>query len=110
MIRSARPYLVALVAFAASAAHAQSLPENARVRVVANGLGNGQWLEGKLVLNKGSGCTMVQFDRPQAGGYTMAALNSIARMERNDKGTWTDVPVKPLLAREPKSCRDAAND
>jgi len=94
----------------ATSALAQGLPENTRVRVVPSGIGNGQWLDGKLALNKGSGCTMVLFDKKQPGGYTMVALNSITRMERQDKGAWVDVPVKPLLAKETKSCREAAND
>jgi hypothetical protein len=31
-------------------------------------------------------------------------------MERQEKGTWVEVAVKPLLAREKKACREAAND
>ena len=89
---------------------AQSLPDNTRVRVVASGLGNGQWLEGRIGVNKGSGCTMVQFDQKQPGGYTSVALNSVARLERQQGGAWVEVPVKPMLAKEPKACREAAND
>jgi hypothetical protein len=92
------------------AAAAQALPDDTPVRIVATGLGNGTWLEGKLRLNKPSGCTMVFLDRKQPGGYTSVALNSVAKLERRDKGAWIDVPVKPLLAREPKACREAAND
>ncbi|HEY3177509.1 MAG TPA: hypothetical protein VGL25_01355 [Casimicrobiaceae bacterium] len=46
----------------------------------------------------------------QAGGYTMVALNSVAKLERKESGAWVDVPVKPLLAKEKKDCREAAND
>jgi hypothetical protein len=61
-------------------------------------------------MNKSSGCTMVTLDKKQPGGYTMVALNSVGRMERQEGGAWVDVPVKPLLAKEKKSCREAAND
>lgn len=100
----------ALALAAPLAATAQALPENTPVRVIPSGVGDGSWVTGKLTLNKGSGCTMVVLDRKLPGGYTMVALNSLKKMERQDKGTWVDVPVKPLLAKETKSCRDADND
>lgn len=40
----------------------------------------------------------------------MVALNSVAKLERKESGAWVDVPVKPLLAKEKKDCREAAND
>ncbi len=95
---------------AAAPLGAQALPEDTQVRIVASGLGNGGWLDGRVTLNKGSGCTMVVLARKQPGGYTMVALNSVAKLERQDKGAWVDTPVKPLLAKETKSCREAAND
>ncbi|MET0210299.1 MAG: hypothetical protein ABW220_14740 [Burkholderiaceae bacterium] len=106
-----RASIVALV-LAAFAVHAnaQGLPENTPVRVVPSGVGDGSLVTGKLTLNKGSGCTMVVLDKALPGGYTMVALNSVKRMERQEKGAWVDVPVKPLLAKETKPCRDAAND
>jgi hypothetical protein len=94
----------------AATAAAQALADNTRVRIVASGLGNGEWLEGKASRNKGSGCTMVVLDRKQPGGYTMVALNSVRKLERQEKGAWVDVPVKPLLDKETRSCREAAND
>ena len=90
-------------------AHAQALPDGTKVRIHASGLGGG-WLGGTLQMNRSSGCTMVNLDQKQPGGYTMVALNGVGRMERQEKGTWVDVPVKPLLAREKKECREAAND
>jgi hypothetical protein len=100
----------AVLAAATLPAFAQALPDNTRVRVVASALGDGRWLEGKAMLNKPSGCTMIVLDNKQPGGYTMVALNSVSRLERQEKSAWVDVPVKPLLARETKSCREAAND
>jgi hypothetical protein len=106
----ARLWFVLLACACAAPATAQALPDNTRVRIVASGLGNGEWLEGKASRNKGSGCTMVLLDRKQPGGYTMVALNSVKKLERQEKGAWVDVPVKPLLDKETKSCREAAND
>jgi hypothetical protein len=106
----ARLWFVLLACACAGTAAAQALPDNTRVRIVASGLGNGEWLEGKASRNKGSGCTMVLLDRKQPGGYTMVALNSVKKLERQEKGAWVDVPVKPLLDKETKSCREAAND
>jgi hypothetical protein len=100
------PVLLAACAFGAAA---QSLPDNTRVRVIASGVGNGQWLDGRIGMNRSSGCTMVTFDRKQAGGITMVAVNSVAKLERQEKGGWVEVPVKPLLAKETKECREAAN-
>lgn len=105
-----RSITLAVLAAATLPAFAQALPDNTRVRIVASGLGGGQWLEGKAVLNKPSSCTMIVLDRKLPGGYTMVALNSVSRLERQEKGAWFDVPVKPLLAKETKSCREAAND
>ena len=88
---------------------AQGLPDGTKVRIMATGLAGG-WLDGRVEMNKGSGCTMVMLDRKQPGGYTMVALNSIGKMERQEKGAWVEIPVKPWLAKEKKNCRDAAND
>lgn len=100
----------ALLGLSSGTVGAQALPENTPVRIVASGLGNGAWLDGKITLNRASGCTMVVLAKAQPGGYTMVALNSVARLERQEKGAWIDTPVKPLLAKETKSCREAAND
>jgi hypothetical protein len=99
----------ALALAVATPAPAQGIPDGTKVRILATGLGGG-WLDGKLQMNKSSGCTMVVLDKKQPGGYTMVALNSVGRMEREEKGAWADVPVKPLLAKEKKECREAAND
>jgi len=105
-----RPIVAFAAATFAAVAIAQALPDKAPVRIVPSGLGDGSWQTGKLTLNKGSGCTMVVFDKTQPGGYTMVALNSVKKMERQEKGAWVDVPVKPLLAKETKECRSADND
>ena len=99
---------MAVVAFSAPL-FAQGVPDGTKVRILATGLGGG-WLDGKVQMNKSSGCTMVVLDKKQPGGYTMVALNSVGKMERQEKGAWVEVAVKPLLAKEKKECREAAND
>lgn len=89
---------------------AQPLPNGTPVRAVPSGVGDGTPVTGRLVVNKGSGCTMVVFDRALPGGYTMVALNAVKSLERQEKGGWVGVPVAPLLAKESKECREAAND
>jgi len=98
----------AVVAFSAPL-FAQGVADGTKVRILATGLGGG-WLDGKVQMNKSSGCTMVVLDKKQPGGYTMVALNSVGKMERQEKGAWVEVAVKPLLAKEKKECREAAND
>lgn len=44
------------------------------------------------------------------GGYTSMALDAVKAMQRRDGAGWTDVDVKPWLAKEPKDCRDTDND
>ena len=100
---------LAAILLASPSAAAQAIADGTKVRILATGLGGG-WLEGKVQMNKSSGCTMVVFDKKQPGGYTMVALNSVGKMERQEKGAWADVPVKPLLSKEKKECREAAND
>ncbi len=99
-----------LALIAALPVAAQALPDSTPVRVIPSGVGDGSFVTGKVTLNKGSGCTMVVLDRKLPGGYTMVALNSVKKMERQEKGAWVDVPLKPLLAKETKSCREADND
>lgn len=89
---------------------AQPLPAGTPVRAIPAGVGDGTPVTGKLTLNQGSGCTMVVLDRALPGGYTMVALNSVKKLERQEKGAWVEVPLAPLLAKETKACREAAND
>ena len=105
-----KAFIVALAAVATLPVAAQPLPDNTPVRAIPTGVGDGSFVTGKLVRNKGSGCTMVVLDKALPGGYTMVALNSVKKIERQDKGAWVDVPVKPLLAKETKECRNADND
>ena len=88
---------------------ATDLPPNTAVRIQSSAIGGG-WLTGKLRTSP-NGCTMIHLDRPTSvGNYTSVALNSTNRLQRVQGGTWEDVAVKPLLAKEPKDCREADND
>jgi hypothetical protein len=97
-----------VAALASAAAAAQGLPKDTVVRIKNPSLGAG-WLEGRIgvAANK---CTMVFLKDKAPGGYTSMALNAVGSMQKRDGAGWTDVEVKPWLAKEPKDCREAAND
>lgn len=98
---------LALACAVAGLAGAQELRKDTVVRVQASGIESG-WHEGRI--GRGGSCTMVLLDKKTRGGYTSLALNAIGRMQRREGGGWVDVDVKPALAKESKSCREAAND
>jgi hypothetical protein len=107
---SARRAAIGLAAALALAtpAFAQGLPKDTVVRVRNPSLGAG-WLEGRI----GAGddkCAMVFLKDKAPGGYTAMALNAVSAMQRRDGAGWVDVDVKPWLAKQPKDCREAAND
>jgi len=95
-------------ALASAAAVAQGLPKDTVVRVKNASLGAG-WLEGKVGTAQNK-CTMVFLKDKAPGGYTSMALNAVSALQKRDGAGWTDVDVKPWLAKEPKDCREAAND
>ncbi len=41
------------------------------------------------------------------GGQRVLQLVGIEKLERKDGVTWIDVPVKALIAKEPRWCREA---
>jgi hypothetical protein len=86
----------------------QLLADGSKVRVESEYLESG-WLEGTLRPSP-SGCRMVFLSKPTAGGYTMVALMTLKHIERQDGAAWTNVPVQPLLDREPSHCLQAAAD
>jgi hypothetical protein len=108
-MNDARLCAATIVLALAAPLFAQGVPDGTKVRILASGL-RGGWLDGKVQMNRSSGCTMVVLDKKQPGGYTMVALNAVGKMERQEKGAWVEIAVKPLLAKEKKECREAAND
>ena len=97
-----------VAALASAGALAQALPKDTVVRVKNPSLGAG-WLEGRVALGDNK-CAMVFLKEKAPGGYTSMTLNAISAMQKRDGAGWTDVDVKPWLAKEPKDCREAAND
>ena len=98
------------IAAAGGKAHAVGgdVSKDAIVRVRNPSIGAG-WLEGRIAVGQDK-CTMVFLKDKAPGGYTAMALNAVAAMQRRDGAGWADVDVKPWLAKEPKDCREAAND
>jgi hypothetical protein len=78
------------------------------VRIRASGLG-GNWLDGRIGASP-AGCTMVLLNGKAPGGYTMVSLHGVAQMQLQQGSGWAEVAVKPLVAREPASCRSGDND
>ena len=87
---------------------AQALPKGALVRVQVSDFGSA-WHEGTIGLAP-SGCTMVYLKEKALGKYTSVSLAGVGKMQEQKGGAWSDVGVKPLLAREPKPCREGQND
>lgn len=86
-------------------AQAGEVPIGAKVRVVANGAGG--WYVG--VLKKGGPCTMVFLEQPTPEGYSAFSLNALRAIQVAEGRSWTATHIAPLLAKETKECREAAN-
>lgn len=108
MILRLRSLTAWMLVAVAPVALAQALPKDTVVRVQNPSLGAG-WLEGRTGVAP-SKCTMVFLKEKAPGGYTAMGLNAVKAMQRRDGAGWADVDVKPWLAKEPKDCREAAND
>ena len=110
--RSRRSYCVtasvlALVAYAPVAA-AQALPKGTLVRVQVSDFG-AKWNDGTIGVAP-SGCTMIYLKEKALGQYTSVSLAGAGKLQQQSGGTWSDVALKPLLAKEPKACREGQND
>lgn len=95
-------------ALCASLAGAQALPKGTLVRVQVSDFG-AQWNEGIIGLAP-NGCTMVYLKEKQLQQYTSVSLAGAGKLQEQKGGAWVDVPIKPLLAKEPKPCREGQND
>ena len=100
--------VVACVAALALPVHAQTLAKGAQVRVQVSDFGK-DWHEGTVGIAP-NGCTMVYLKQKALGQYTSVSLAGAGKLQEQRAGAWTDVPVKALLAKEPKACRDGQND
>jgi len=87
---------------------AQALPKGTAVRVQVSDFG-AKWNEGTIGLAP-SGCTMIYLKEKALGKYTSVSLAGAGKLQQQSSGAWSDVAVKPLLAKEPKECREGQND
>jgi len=87
---------------------AQTLVKGASVRVQSSGLGS-EWYEGTVSVSP-AGCTMINLKKKAPGNYTAVSLAGASKLQEQRGGGWIDVAVKPLLAKEPKECREGDND
>lgn len=84
-----------------------SLPYGTTVRVQSTELLPG-WHVGKLETTR-EGCYMVWISSSEVpGGRNGLRLVLLSKLERQEGSAWLDVPIKPLMAKEPKSCQDGA--
>lgn len=97
----------AFLAIAAQAAPDTGIAAGTRVRYLSSRMEAG-WHEGTVT--KANGCTMIKFDRPAPGGYTMISMVVVKRLQRAQAGGWVDVPLAPVLAADPARCREGDND
>ncbi len=71
----------------------------------ASELGPG-WHAGTVFITP-TGCTMIAKPDPRVpGGRRVLALLFMQTLERRDGARWIDVPVKPLMKKEPKHCQE----
>jgi len=109
---SARAFVAALIVVAI-ALHvaplaAQALAKGAQVRVQVPDFG-ADWHDGAIGVSP-NGCTMVYLRKKALGNYDSVALAGVVRLQKSRDSGWLDVPVKPLVAKEPKPCREGSND
>lgn len=66
------------------------------------------WHDGTVLIAR-TGCAMVATpDARMPGGRRVLGLVFVEKLQRQGGGTWVDVEVKALMAKEPKPCREGA--
>lgn len=84
-----------------------ALPNGSTVRVQSPELIPG-WHVGKLEYTK-EGCAMVWMSSSEVPSGRMGlGLMLLAKLERQEGSAWIDVPIKPLMEKEPKGCQNGA--
>ncbi|HEX2056690.1 MAG TPA: hypothetical protein VHF07_09360 [Nitrospiraceae bacterium] len=84
-----------------------ALPNGTTVRVQSPELIPG-WHIGKLEITR-EGCAMVWMSSSEVpGGRKGVRLMLLAKLERQEGTEWIDVPIKPLIEKEPKNCHEGA--
>jgi hypothetical protein len=80
-----------------------ALPNGTTVRVQSSELIPG-WHLGKLEITR-DGCAMVWMSSSEVpGGRKGVGLRLLAKLERQEGSAWIDVPIMPLMEKEPKRC------
>jgi hypothetical protein len=88
-------------------AAAHDLPEGATVRFQSHEFGPG-WHVGTVQITS-EGCAMVWKPAPDvSGGKRGLGIMFIQKLERQDGTKWIDMPVAPMMKREPQTCREGA--
>lgn len=88
-------------------ATAQELADGAAVRIQSSQLNPG-WHEGKVHITK-EGCALVWKPAPEvSGGRLGLGLMFIQKLERKDGAKWIELPVAPMMKKEPKTCQEGA--
>jgi hypothetical protein len=100
--------LACLLMGAPATAAAPALPKGEAVRIQSGAI-DGRWHEGKIGLSP-AGCTMIYLTKKTSGGYESLTLLLVEKLQQMNHGAWIDVPVAPLLATEPKACREEFAD
>ena len=86
-------------------AAAHDLLDGATVRIQSGEFGPG-WHVGTVQIIK-EGCAMVWKPDPSvSGGRRGLGLMFIQKLERQDVAKWIDMPVAPIIKKEPKSCQE----
>ena len=84
---------------------AQDLPEGLLVRVESSDLVPG-WHMGTVGLTK-DGCVMIWKSEPKLiHGRIGFSLHSIQKVERHEGERWVDIPLTPMMHKEPKQCHE----
>lgn len=98
----------AALAFMASAALADRVAIDTTVRIEGSGIELG-WHDGRITVT-GGGCTMIKLQKPTRDGYTLISLVATKRMQRQQGGTWVEVPLEALRDNEPRQCLEEGAD
>jgi hypothetical protein len=97
-----------VVCTAPALAGSPELPKGATVRIKISELDK-EWQAGTMDISK-EGCTIVWIPDARASGdrqeYGLLFLNALERQQGN---LWIDVPVDPLMKKEPKRCQEGAD-
>jgi hypothetical protein len=92
---------------AVSAEPLHRLPNGTTVRIQSADLLPG-WHIGKLEITR-EGCAIIWMSSSEVpGGRHGLGLMFLSKLERQDGPAWIDVPIAPLMEKEPKSCQNGA--